>query len=62
MITYRFRHMNGRMYEATVNRIDNALPEIQKRIEHQLERMERENEKRSINVQSVQRKDHRDVR
>lgn len=44
MITYRFRHMNGRMYEATVNRIDNALPEIEKRIEYQLKKIEEKKE------------------
>ena len=50
MITYRFQDVNGRWYEARINRINNALPEINKRIQYC---MEKTNEKRGFNVQPV---------
>ena len=40
MVTYRFPMMDGRMYEVTINKTDNAMPEIEKRIEHTLKKIE----------------------
>ena len=41
MVTYRFPMMDGRMYEVTINKTDNAMPEIEKRIEHTLKKIEK---------------------
>ena len=54
MVTYRFPMMDGRMYEVTINKTDNALPEIEKRIEYSLRKLEEkenrcEQERQSLN-------------
>ena len=40
MVTYRFPTLDGRMYEVTINKTDNAMPEIEKRIEYTLKKIE----------------------
>ena len=45
MVTYRFPTMDGRMYEVTINKTDNAMPEIEKRIEHTLKKIEEKEKK-----------------